>query len=218
MGATRTDNVYHAIRKDLLSAQYQPGQWLKASELQVQFDASLSVVREALSRLAAEGLLKSSPQRGFRVVELSMRDLHDLTAARIEIESIVLRQSLEQGDTVWESQLLAAHHVLDRTPLRLPDGRVNKEWIPAHAAFHDALLAGCANARLRAIAEELRYAAEMYRMWSARGTQPRRDVTDEHRRLLEAALERDVEGCVAVLVDHIDATRLALIGSAETNA
>jgi len=214
MGTTRTDTAYQAVRTDLLSARFKPGQWLKISDLQARFDVSLSVVREALNRLAAEGLLVVAPQRGFRVIDLSLEDLRDLTSARIKIETLVLRDSIRQGDTLWEANLVAAHHFLDRTPLLTAAGRFNRDWLPAHAAFHNALLDGCSNGRMRAIAGTLRDAAEMYRMWSTRYDSSSRDVGAEHRRLMELALARDTERCVELLVEHIEVTQTMLTQSA----
>ncbi|MFC4055104.1 GntR family transcriptional regulator [Actinomadura syzygii] len=215
--STRVHDVYARVRQDLLAAHYRPGQWLRLAPFQQEFQVSLSVVREAFSRLAAEGLLESVALRGFRVRELSGDDLQDLTDARIHIEVLVLRESLASGGTQWEADLLAAHHVLERTPIRAPSGRgVNREFIPVHAAFHHALLAGCRNARLLMIARELRDNAELYRMWSPVVDQSGRDIAWEHRELTRLALERDVEACADLLARHIDHTRQALLGGRAT--
>jgi DNA-binding GntR family transcriptional regulator len=55
-------------------------------ELAGRFGVSQSVVREALTRLGERGLVVASPQRGFRVRELSVADIAELTELRVEIE------------------------------------------------------------------------------------------------------------------------------------
>jgi DNA-binding GntR family transcriptional regulator len=208
-----SEGVYRSVRADLLSARYGPGQWVKVAGLQREFDVSLSVVREALSRLVAEGLLVVNAGRGFQVVSLSAEDLEQLTSARIQIETLVLAESLAYGDAHWETDLLAAHHLLESTPLRGSEVAplVNPAWIPVHAKFHEALLAGCPNRRLRCLANSLRDSAEMYRMWTPRTQQRGREVAEDHQELLQAALTRNLPRCSAALRRHIERTRRALI-------
>ena len=58
-------------------------------------------MREALSRLVADGLVQASDQRGFRVSPVSPADLADVTQTRIDIEGLALRRSIERGDQAW---------------------------------------------------------------------------------------------------------------------
>jgi DNA-binding GntR family transcriptional regulator len=210
---TRSAETYSAVRADLLAARYKPGEWVKVAELQRQLGVSLSVIREALSRLVAEGLLVTIAQRGFRVVELSHQDLLDVTDARVKIETMVLRESLTFGNADWEAALLGAHHVLEHTSMRGAEKapRLSPRWIPVHAAFHETLLAGCRNRQLLTVANGLRDKAELYRMWSPTTRQSARSVAAEHKKLTELALARDIDACEALLARHIDQTRQALI-------
>jgi DNA-binding GntR family transcriptional regulator len=130
--------------------------------------------------------VQSSPQRGFWVTPLSIKDLRDLTRARVLIETLALRESIASGAPTWESTVLTSHHTLDKTPMITADGHVNPHWESAHRDFHHARLSGCGCARLESIATELRDCAELYRFWSrelAHDTD--RDVASEHRRLTE---------------------------------
>jgi DNA-binding GntR family transcriptional regulator len=83
---SRTLAVYLRLREDVLTCRLPPGRKLIISQVCEEFDASLTIIREAFSRLAAEGLLIAEDQRGFRVRPLSSDDLADLTASRIQIE------------------------------------------------------------------------------------------------------------------------------------
>ena len=202
------------MRSDILSGRLQPGERLPFAALTERYGASTGVLREALPRLVEQGLVVSEPQVGFHVVPISVEDLTHLTEARVAIETMVLRQSIEQGDVSWESKVLAAHHVLSRTPLEGVDGTpVSEEWRTAHTAYHSALLDACPNPRLRGIAESLRDAGELYRCWSRglRKGDDDRDVAAEHQRIMDAALARDVKQAVAELSEHINLTARALM-------
>jgi DNA-binding GntR family transcriptional regulator len=174
-------------------------------ELADRFGVSQSVVREALTRLAEQGLIIATPQRGFRVRELSVPDIANLTEARIQIETVALRLALERGDVRWETEVLSAHHVLERTPAVKGDGTVNEDWSARHRDFHQALLRGCNNARLEGVATALRDNAELYRRWYwVLSDDHHRDIAAEHRRLKDLALGREAEPAIEVLTEHID--------------
>jgi DNA-binding GntR family transcriptional regulator len=210
---TQTERVYSALRSDILAGRRRPGTRLLFADLTADYCASMGVVREALSRLTAEALVESEPQVGFRVRSLSLVDLQELTEARIAIETLVLRQAVAQGDLTWESEVLAAHHRIEKTPLTDASDpeRVSDAWAHAHAAFHATLLNGCPNSRLRAIASGLRDSAELYRRWSVPLSAERRDVAAEHRAVLEAVVDRDADQAASTLKEHISHTTQLLL-------
>jgi DNA-binding GntR family transcriptional regulator len=203
---TRVDSVQERVRSDILAGRLRPGDRLKFPTLCEQFQVSAGVVREALSRPADQGLVRMQPHQGFQVTPLSYDDLRELTSARIEIETMVFRLSVEHGDLEWETGTVAAHHMLARTPAQDPadESRPNEAWDEVHAAFHKALLAGCPNRRLLDIAMRLREEAELYRHWSlSLRNDTHRDAAGEHRELMEAAIARNADLAVERLAAHI---------------
>ena len=119
-----------------------PGTKLRFADLTDRYDCSTSVVREGLTRLAEQGLVQAEPQHGFHVTPLSQDDLDDLTTARCELEGLVLRMSIEHGDIAWESEIVAAHHALDRTAMETDGDPVRDERGVDACAF--ALSSGAA--------------------------------------------------------------------------
>jgi DNA-binding GntR family transcriptional regulator len=213
-----TEAVYERVRADILACRLRPAQKLKVSELSGRMDVSLGAVREALSRLSAEGLVVAEAQRGFQVAPVSEADLVDLTNVRIEIEGLALRQSIVHGDLDWESRVVAAYHRLTKTPLRQPgdDARLNDAWTPAHATFHAALVSACPSPRLLQLRTMLYEQAERYRQFSLPVASDERDVEGEHRRLMEAAIARDDQAAVELLAGHLNETTRILIDAAHT--
>lgn len=195
------------MRSDILGGVHCPGGKLKFAELGERYGASVSVIREALTRLVEARLVESEPRIGFRVAPLSLEDLRDLTATRIDLESLAVRYAIERGDMAWEAELVGAHHRLVRTPMVHADdpGRLNDEWEAAHGAFHRAVIAGCCSPRLMAMTDVLRDGAELYRRWS-QAQELGRDVVGEHQRILDAVLARDEPAAVAALADHYRCT------------
>jgi DNA-binding GntR family transcriptional regulator len=154
--------------------------------------------------LAEQGLVVATPQRGFRARQLSVEDIVGLTEARVAIESIALRLAIERGDVLWERKIVAAHHLLERTPLVDAHGKYREAWGVRHRDFHQALIAGCNNARLQEVVLHLHDGVDLYRRWwSALATDRRGDLAAEHRRLMELTLARNANAAIEALADHI---------------
>ena len=194
---TRSEAVHDRIRADILGGQLRPGQRLKFPELSERYGVSTGAIREALLKLVARNLVSSEAHHGFQVTDVTARGLADLTDARTEIESLALSRAISEGDLAWQAQVLAAHHTFEQTP-RGDGDQPSEDWLIAHADFHTALLAGCANPRLRDLAASLREEAELYRRWSRPApADPHRwtgqALHEEHRDLLDAVMARDGE-------------------------
>jgi DNA-binding GntR family transcriptional regulator len=169
-----------------------------------RFSVSQSMVHEAPTRLAEQGLAVATLQRDCRVRKLSVKDFVALTEARAAIEPVALRLAIERGDVLWETKIVAAHQFLERTPLVDDNGKYREEWGVRHRDFHQALTAGCNNARLQEVVLRLRDTAELYRRWGwALATDRPGDLAAEHRQLMDLTLARNADAAIEALADHI---------------
>jgi DNA-binding GntR family transcriptional regulator len=207
--------AYERLRRDLITGALPPGSRLKISDLCQATAMNLSAIREALSRLSAEGLVIALPQRGFRAAPVSPTDLADLTHARVEIETLCLRRSLQLGDIDWESAVVAASHAMERTPAVSPVTQPAEyaRWCEVHEGFHRALCSACDNARLLRIRDMLYLESERYRHLATRFAGSRRAAHDEHQALVEAALDRDGDRAAEVIAAHFQITTADLLNS-----
>ncbi|WP_419865017.1 GntR family transcriptional regulator [Candidatus Poriferisodalis sp.] len=209
--STRGEDVYQRIKVDLVSGEFWPGSKLPFAMLTERYGSSASVIREGLSRLVEQGLVRSEPQLGYRVAPVSIRDLKDLTMARCAVETQALRLSLQHGDLAWESSVVAAIHALERTPVGTQPASADP-WPLVHRRFHEALLEGCPSQRLINTALGLRDAAELYRRWSVPADDNgNRDLNHEHRAIADAAINRDAEAACRLLEEHLNLTARLLV-------
>ncbi len=202
---TLTSAVLERLRADILSTKLVPGQKLHIAGLAKQFSVSLAAVREALSRLVADGLVQASDQRGFRVSPVSPADLEDVTRTRIDIEGLALRRSIERGDQAWLKSVEQAFAALNAVPYRHPDDPTNHNevWIARHRVFHRALVNACGSQWLLGFRDVLHEQSERYRRLSIRReTGKSRDVEAEHSAIVQAVLRRDADAAVAALTTH----------------
>lgn len=202
------EDIHEALRSDILFGRRLPSSRLPLNDIAEQHGVSVSVVREAVTRLASEDLVEATPQRGFRVRPISLDHLHDLTWVRVRIETLALREAIARGDVTWEANLVAAHHRLAVTPTHFEDGTGNTDWMAAHGAFHAALAAASGSPVLERVRRQLYDASELYRYWSGSLPHhpPRAHVRDEHKAICDAALARDTDRAVALLTQHLETT------------
>ena len=207
--APLTEQAFRSLRRDVLVGTFAPGGKLKLDELQRHYGFSSSPLREALSRLAQEGLVRADERRGFRVAALSGTDLDDITHMRLMLDVEALRSAITLGDDAWEAAIVSAFHRLEKVESRLSDGPqvLDDEWSEVHRGFHLALLAACASERQRLWSASLFDQAERYRRFSARSRQAARRKSNEHRRIMDATLKRDAETACALLAEHIRSTQ-----------
>lgn len=205
---TRVEPVRARLRDEVLTGKLAPGAKLRLADLAERLGVSVGVVREALIRLTAEGLVVAEPQLGFRVIPVSAKDLDDLVGARLVVECETFRSAMTHGDHEWEGAVIAAYHRLQRIQEQTDSGRTGEGWVAGHRFFHMTLLSGCPNQRLVAASMSLRDGAELYRTSSVKtmsaADAKRRDA--EHLALRDAAVGRDIERGVALLGEHIKLT------------
>jgi DNA-binding GntR family transcriptional regulator len=207
--STVSEQAFMRLRRDVLQGAWEPESRLKVDELQGHYGFSSSPLREALSRLAQEGLVRADERRGFRVAPISMDDLDDITRMRLMLDVPALQDAIVHGDDSWEAGIVAASHRLERVESRLADGPVvlDDDWSSLHRDFHMCLLAACTSERQRAWSASLFDQAERYRRFSARNRQTVRRKSDEHKRLMNAVLARDGDTAAVLLAEHIEGTR-----------
>ena len=95
-----TVTAYRTLRAAIISCRLRPGEKLVISELCKSLGVSLGAVREALSRLASEGLVIAEPQKGFRVAPISQAELEDLTSTRGIIEGHCIERAIAVGELI----------------------------------------------------------------------------------------------------------------------
>ncbi|AIT81836.1 hypothetical protein JI59_19790 (plasmid) [Novosphingobium pentaromativorans US6-1] len=202
---TEPTDLRARLRDDVISCVLAPGQRLKLDELRSCYNASVGSLREALTHMVFEGLVSAEANRGFCVAQISLSDLDDITEVRLDIERKALAQSIEHGDDQWEADIVAAYHMMVKVEAAVTSPTNRRIWVERHSRFHEALIAACPSNWLLRFRSLLFDQAQRYRTLSVRKS-PAPGRIDEHRKLLEAVLERDTEKACEIIENHIRGT------------
>ena len=205
-GGPVMEAAYGRLRADILSGALAPGARLRLESLRDRYDTSINTLRETLTRLAADGLVRSEGQRGFAVVAASLADLRDITDMRRLLECEAGRRSLARADLEWEGRVVAAYHKLSRVEAIVDENhdRWGGQLEDYNRDFHATLISACGSRWLLHLFGVMYAQSLRYRMMALQTNEfPREQSRREHRHLLEAALARDGDRLAAVLDVHI---------------
>ena len=207
-GSTRASAVYEQLRADITRGALEPGSKLRVGAMGERYAVGASPLREALSRLSAEGLVSRTDQRGFSVATLSWAELPILTQNRVQLESLALAQSIEHRDTAWEDKLAVLIHRLSRSARSLATDRYvpNPEWEVLHRDFHQSLLARCPSRWLKMFCNTLTDEAYRFRQVAAVKVFSSRNEHAEHMAIFDAAINGRKDEAVRLLSEHYQRT------------
>lgn len=214
---TMASQLADSVRDDIVNGTLAPGARLNLSNLSKHYQAGINPLREALSRLSTTGFITAEDQRGFRVSEISRKELIDTQRIRIKLECLALREAIKNGGVVWESEIIAAHHRMSRIQ-NTPEGSrlaLDPDWETAHSDFHFALLSGCSSEWLMLFIQTLFECSTRYRKAVVLSERKsiHRNVAGEHQDLMDAVLGKDADKACALLSEHFDETTQFILAS-----
>jgi len=204
-GSTRVVPLAHQLRQLIVCGEIAPGARLRLDDLRERFGVSLSPVREALSRLLAEGFVEGHENRGFRVADVSREGLGEITQLRARLETMALEEAVRKGDDAWEERLVAVFHRLGKLESQRLEERI-EDWERAHRQFHMTLVSACGMPLLLQFCAVLHDQNDRYRRLFLERNPPQRNAAGEHKAILDAALVRDGARACALLRQHIERT------------
>lgn len=200
------ERISSRVRTEILSGTRAPQARLRLNALKSEFNVSWSPLREALSRLVAEGLVQTDESRGYRVAPVSRAEMSDITRMRGTLETMALRAAIAKGDDAWEADVLAAHHRLTKLEAKRQRREDLEQWEEWHRNYHDALISACGSPLLLQFCAQLHDQFARYRKLFLASHPFDRAVAVEHRKLTEAALARDADKACGVMEIHIERT------------
>ncbi len=204
----QTAIAYDHLRRDLLACRVRPGDRIPVSLISKELSISPGPVREALSRLVAEGLVETEQNRGYRAAELEIESFGHLTDARLSVDTLCLRDAIAAGDVEWESNLIAACHRMERRLEELDGSHAAEDrFAEAHALFHKALVSGGRNPYLLRMHELLYLQSTRYRQLCIPLAQDKPHIHAFQGDFITAVMARDADRAVELLTEYYLAAR-----------
>lgn len=196
---TLWQRVYDHLRTEILDGRLEPGAELIEVALAEQLGVSRGPLREAISRLAAEGLVTVSPRRGAVVRSLSKEEFLELYQVREALERMAAQLAVPRLTDEQFAELAA----LNAEMAAHAAGNEVESFFEANLAFHARLLEASGNRKLEELYRQLLGQLGRYRLRSLtlRGNLKR--SVSEHKAILRAARRGDAERAAQLMAEHI---------------
>lgn len=197
-GTATSDTIYERIRHDILSGAIDANERLKISELARRHDTSTNPVREALQQLRGEGLVLFTPNQGARVRPIDMEFVRDVSEVGLLMEPYLLRLFVET---------VSAEDIAELERIQREIEVLNFEDKSKHTQLNNAFHLTMYERHYNRVAFGLwRQHREIMDSISTRipialGRQEA--IIQEHRALIEAVRNQDVDRAIDVLTRHI---------------
>jgi len=206
------EKIYQSLRADIISHRLRPGQAVREDELAERFGISRTPVREMLRRLEHEDLVKVIPNRGVFVSELTAKDIEEVLEIRMALESAAARSAAPKINEIHVAELKEIGKLMDEGVKR-QDSIASFE---ADTRLHTLILTAAGNGRALRIISNLM--GQIHRIRFISGHKPGRiDTTvNEHKRIVQALLERNPDKAEEAMKIHLLSTKEILLPSSDT--
>lgn len=196
---TRTETVYRLLRRAILEQALRPGTRLPEDLVGEQVGVSRTIVRTALTRLAAEGLVELRPNRGAVVASPTMDEAREVFAVRMALERAVVAQ-LAQGITQRQLASLEGHVEREQKA----KGRDGPQAIRLSGEFHILLAELTGNQLLiRYVNETVSRCSLILALYGV--LHSTECAVSEHRGIIDALRRGDPECAERLMVGHLGA-------------
>jgi DNA-binding GntR family transcriptional regulator len=194
--------VYEVLRDRIVDGELAADTKLVQEQLAERLGVSRTPVRDALTRLASEGLVTLVPGSGYLVNDLTEQDVTDVHQVRESLELLGVRLACGRHSTAELARLRALVE-----EMAAEDDATSSRHFELNRQFHSALIEPCGNPLLLQMVNSLWDHPVNRRITRSYVHEPAHvsQMVAEHRQIIEAAAEKDVDRLVALVAEHIRA-------------
>lgn len=201
--------VSEALREAIISGLLKPGERLMEIQLAEELGVSRTPVREAIRKLELEGFVVMVPRRGTYVADLSIKDINEVFEIRTALDVLAAGLAAER---ITEEELEQMERLLVEIGEYIDQGDIDN-IVEVDTRFHDILYSASRNDRLVGIISNLREQFTRFRTVSMAFPGRLKDTLDEHRKMLEAIAQRNVELAQQIAREHMENSEQTLLHS-----
>jgi len=204
---TLAGKVYESIRDAIVLGDLAPGSLQSVQKLASHLKVSRTPVREALLKLADQGMVRFERNRGARVLETTMHDLEQVFSLRLLLEVPATYRATQLIGTAELRQLRSA---LDAFRKKI-HGASTREHLELDTRFHRVIMRASGNRRLADFVDSLRDLQMMRGLTAVPKTRALNEIGDDHQRIYEQIVKRDPTGAAKAMREHLAISSRLLI-------
>ena len=197
------NRAFLILRDKILNEEYVPGQKLNEVTLANELEISRTPIREALKQLELEGLVRSVPNKGVRVLGFSARDIDDMFEIRIALEGLAIELAIERMDEQHLKRIKDVFEMMEYYTLKEDHEKISS----LNIEYHDAIYQSTCSQYFAQLLKDINYYVSVTSRHSI--SQPERLDTalEEHKEILKAILAKDKKRAREMIRRHIRSTQ-----------
>jgi GntR family transcriptional regulator, carbon starvation induced regulator len=205
-----SERLVERLRSEIVTLILPPGFKLSTQALESRYEVSLSVVREALSILAGEGLVIREDRKGFRVAPMSLSEFDNLASLRIAAEHTALEHAFTSHHSSWHSEIIVALKAMGPKVMVGDDRPLGRSWERSHRHFHFTVLNAYRSALILDILSRLYDRYDRYRSLAFPRLAYLANVDRDHATIAEEVFANDLDATRATVSRHIRDTSVTV--------
>jgi DNA-binding GntR family transcriptional regulator len=203
--------VFESLREAIINGRLSPGERLMEIQLAEEMGVSRTPVREAIRKLELEGFVVMIPRKGAYVAGISIKDIANVFEVRAALEALAAGLAAER---ITEEELDELERYLVEISELRESGNLDA-IVEKDTMFHDVIYRASRNERLVQIVTHLQEQIHRFRTASLARPGRTRDALDEHKKLVEAISDRDVELAQKLAREHIENAENSMISAVQ---
>ncbi|MFC4671764.1 GntR family transcriptional regulator [Seohaeicola nanhaiensis] len=199
-----SERIHGALRQEIMRCEIAPGATLDTAAIAQRYGVSKTPVRDAMQRLAAEGLVSILPRSGYRVAAITFQAVHEILDLRAAIGPHIARQAARHAT---KEEIAAIRRIVGEYAAPMDIGTMQQ----VARRFHLAIAQCSRNRRLVSLSEGLFDELERLLRFAIDFTVKAGEHSDEHTALVDAIEAGDGARAAEIEADHIAHSRAFLI-------
>lgn len=191
--------VFNQLQNDILNGYYEPGESLIETKLSEELGVSRTPIREALRQLELEGLVQSIPNKGVIVKGVSPKDIQDIYTIRMLIEGLAARWAAEK---ITDEELQELKDAVDLQEFYTVRNDFS-HLLQSDTKFHDIIFKACKSKPLMHTLSTFHHYVQKARKISMSSPGRAMKVLDEHKAILQAIIDKDVQKAERLTTEHV---------------
>lgn len=201
------DQIFERLENDILIGKYPYGAVLTETALSEELGVSRTPVREALSRLLQENLVKDT-KKGMMVLGITEKDLADIYEIRLQIEGMAVEKFIEN---LTEESLGVLKEILDFQEFY--GGKNDSIHVMfKDSEFHESIFKNCGSPILCETLLPLHKKVVKYRKASIEQSGRTEKSINEHKAIYNAIAAKDTELAIKLVKEHILNAKQSIMG------
>ncbi|NLY30740.1 MAG: GntR family transcriptional regulator [Firmicutes bacterium] len=206
--------IYEAVKEQILNQSLPAGTRIMEDEIAREFGVSRTPVREAMSQLEMDGLVRVEPRRGIFVTEVTDKRMMDICDVREVLEELAVRKAATKAN----SEQVKTLRQINEEYARSYAAEEYADCIALDRKFHESLASIAGNEKLIEFIEDISNLVQMTRFMDCRRPENIEATLSEHNAIVDALAANDVDAAVAAIRKHLQRVRDNLISSSRSLA